>query len=69
MPELEGPRTLFDPREPADSLEDLVERAWEALRTGRPTSCPLCGERLVPRYGAGATPVGARCSACASELA
>jgi hypothetical protein len=51
------------------TLEDVVLGAWEALAVDRTTSCPLCAGPLLPRYGAGARPVGSRCADCATELA
>jgi len=50
------------------TLEDLVLGAWEELAVAPTTSCPLCAGPLLPRFGAGARPVGARCSGCATEL-
>ena len=57
-PDLAGERTL----------EDLVLGAWEELAVARTASCPLCAGPLVPRFGAGARPVGARCGSCATEV-
>ncbi len=50
------------------TLEDLVLGAWEELAVAHAASCPLCAGPLVPRFGAGARPVGARCAACSSEV-
>ena len=50
------------------TLEDLVLGAWEELAVARTASCPLCAGALVPRFGAGARPVGARCGSCATEV-
>ena len=50
------------------TLEDLVLGAWEELAVAHAASCPLCAGPLVPRFGAGARPVGARCGGCAAEV-
>ncbi len=50
------------------TLEDLVLGAWEELAVARTASCPLCTGPLVPRFGAGARPVGARCGGCGTEV-
>ena len=50
------------------TLEDLVLGAWEELAVAHAASCPLCTGPLVPRFGAGARPVGARCGSCATEV-
>jgi hypothetical protein len=50
------------------TLEDLVLGAWEELAVVPTSSCPLCSGPLLPRFGAGARPVGARCSDCSTEL-
>ncbi len=50
------------------TLEDLVLGAWEELAVAHTASCPLCAGPLVPRFGAGARPVGARCGSCAAEV-
>ncbi len=63
-PEPAPPATPFGQR----TLEDLVLGAWEALSVAHTTSCPLCTGPLLPRYGAGARPVGSRCADCAAEL-
>ena len=51
------------------SLDDLVTATWSSLATAEPASCFVCGGDLLPRFGAGARPVGARCADCGSELA
>ncbi len=50
------------------TLEALVLGAWEELAVARTASCPLCAGPLVPRFGAGARPVGARCGGCGTEV-
>jgi hypothetical protein len=50
------------------SLDDLVTATWSSLATAEPASCFVCGGDLLPRFGAGARPVGARCTDCGSEL-
>ena len=50
------------------TLEDLVLGAWEALAVTDTVSCPLCAGPLLPRFGAGARPVGSRCGSCETEL-
>jgi hypothetical protein len=50
------------------SLDDLVSATWESLGTAEVASCFVCGGDLLPRFGAGARPVGGRCTDCGSEL-
>ncbi len=52
----------------APTLDDLLTGAWDALTAGRTAACPVCSGPLEPRYGAGPTPVGGRCTRCGSEL-
>jgi hypothetical protein len=43
------------------TLEDVVSRAWAAIRAGRPAPCPVCHGAVVPgRF--------ARCRDCGSTL-
>ena len=71
-PDLERPPSLFDPVdlpvEPAPSLEDVIAGVWAEVLAGRAASCPLCTGPLLPRFGAGAAPVGARCSSCGAQV-
>ena len=50
------------------SLDELVASTWESLTTAETASCLLCGGDLLPRFGAGARPVGGRCGDCGTEL-
>jgi hypothetical protein len=50
------------------SLADLVSATWESLAVAETASCFVCGGDLLPRFGAGARPVGGRCRDCGSEL-
>jgi hypothetical protein len=50
------------------TLDELIVDVWEGLASGRPVPCPVCAGALVPRFGAGAGPVGGRCRDCGSEL-
>ena len=50
------------------TLDDLVAGAWSALSVTQTTACPLCGDDLVPRFGAGAQPVAGACRSCGTEL-
>ena len=54
--------------EGARSLDDLVTSTWESLATADVASCFVCGGDLLPRFGAGARPVGGRCRDCGTEL-
>jgi hypothetical protein len=67
--EPERPSLRFDAPGAGSSLEDVVVRAWSGVRLGRAVPCLVCGGELVPRLGAGAAPVGGRCTSCRSELA
>ena len=44
------------------SLDDLIVRAWAAVRAGRPAPCPVCRGAIVPGRQA-------RCGDCGSTLA
>ena len=50
------------------SLADLVSSTWDSLAVAETASCFVCGGDLLPRFGAGARPVGGRCTDCGSEL-
>jgi hypothetical protein len=54
--------------QPARTLDDVIAGAWETLRGGAATTCPVCGGELAPRYSAGAGVVGGRCGGCGSTL-
>jgi hypothetical protein len=64
--------TAPSPRAPlaggARSLDELVSGAWDSLTTTETAACFVCGGDLLPRFGAGARPVGGRCRDCGSEL-
>jgi DnaJ-class molecular chaperone len=51
------------------TLDDLVSGAWEELTATRTASCPACGGRVTPRFGAGAGPVAGTCRDCGTALA
>lgn len=50
------------------TLEDVLSSAWEDLTAHRTATCPICDGAMQPRYGAGPSAVGGRCSSCRSEL-
>ena len=60
-------RLQASPRE-GRTLEDLLCGAWEDLGAHRTATCPICDEAMQPRYGAGPSAVGGRCTSCAAEL-
>ena len=49
-------------------LDEVLVGVWEGLITHRPATCPVCGERMHPEYGAHARPIGGRCEGCGSTL-
>lgn len=51
------------------TLDDLIVGVWEGLSSDRAVACPLCGEAMTPRYGAGPAPVGGRCRSCGTTIA
>ena len=53
-------------REP--TLDEVLTGTWEALLIGRAATCPMCEAPMEPRYSAGHTPVGGRCTSCGTEL-
>lgn len=68
-----GPATVVTAPRPAladgeRSLDDLVSATWESLTVAEHAACFICGGDLLPRFGAGARPVGGRCRDCGSEL-
>jgi hypothetical protein len=50
------------------TLDDLVVGVWEGLAAHRTVACLVCGEAMVPRYGAGHAPVGGRCHGCGTTI-
>ena len=50
------------------TLDDLITGVWEGLGAREAVGCPACGGAMVPRYSAGAVPVGGVCRGCGSEL-
>jgi hypothetical protein len=69
LADVERPPSLFgEPESSERTLEDVVADAWAGVRSHRTVACPLCDGALVPRYSAGAAPVGARCRDCGTEL-
>ena len=54
---------------PARTLDDLIAGAWSAVSMTQTTACPLCGDELLPRFGAGPQPVAGACRSCGTELA
>ena len=51
------------------SLDEVVTRAWSALRVSRSGACLLCGGEVAPRYGSGPHPVGGSCRSCGTTIA
>jgi len=60
-------RLQASPRE-GRTLEDVLSGAWEDLTAHRTATCPLCDGAMEPRYGAGPSAVGGRCTSCRSEM-
>ncbi len=60
-------RLQASPRE-GRTLEDVLSGAWEDLTAHRTATCPLCDGAMQPRYGAGPSAVGGRCTSCRTEL-
>lgn len=52
----------------APTLDDLLTGIWDTVASDQPATCPVCQGVLEPRHGAGAVPVGARCTSCGTEL-
>ncbi len=50
------------------SLDEVVTRAWSALRVSRSAACLLCGGEVAPRYGSGPHPVGGSCRSCGTAI-
>ena len=50
------------------TLDALVSGVWEGLAAHRPVGCPVCGEEMVPAYGAHAKPIGGHCDGCRAAL-
>ena len=63
-----APPSLFDAvgREP--TLDELLASVWEGLTAHQAVSCPVCGDRMEPEYGAQALPIGGRCKRCGSTV-
>jgi hypothetical protein len=58
--EIERPAMLA-PDVGGGTLEDVVSRAWAAIRAGRPAPCPVCHGAVLPGRSA-------RCRDCGSTL-
>ena len=50
------------------TLDALVAGVWEGLAAHRSVGCPVCGEEMVPVYGAHARPIGGGCRSCGTKL-
>jgi hypothetical protein len=50
------------------TLDALVAGVWEGLAAHRSAGCPVCGEEMVPEYGAHARPIGGGCRSCGTKL-
>jgi hypothetical protein len=50
------------------TLDALVAGVWEGLAAHRSVGCPVCGEEMVPEYGAHARPLGGGCRGCGTKL-
>jgi len=62
----------FDPAGGEPTLDDLLAGVWEGLAARASASCPICGGRMEPAYGARGgrerPPDVARCTSCGSAL-
>jgi hypothetical protein len=50
------------------TLDALVAGVWEGLAAHRSVGCPVCGEEMVPEYGAHARQIGGGCRSCGTKL-
>ena len=50
------------------TLDALVAEVWEGLAAHRSVGCPVCGEEMLPAYGAHARPIGGACRHCGTRL-
>ena len=50
------------------TLDEVIVGVWEDLHAHHAAACPMCGEAMLPRYGAGPTPVGGRCAGCGTAI-
>jgi hypothetical protein len=50
------------------TLDALVAGVWEGLAAHRSAGCPVCGEEMVPEYGAHARPIGGGCRGCGARV-
>ena len=50
------------------TLDALVTEVWEGLAAHRSVGCPVCGEEMLPAYGAHARPIGGGCRSCGTKL-
>jgi hypothetical protein len=50
------------------TLDALVAGVWEGLAAHRSVGCLVCGEEIVPEYGAHARPIGGGCPSCGTKL-
>lgn len=50
------------------TLDALVAGVWEGLAAHTSVGCPVCGEEMMPDYGAHARPIGGSCRGCGTRL-
>ena len=50
------------------TLDEMIVGVWEDLSAHHAAACPMCGEAMMPRYGAGPAPVGGRCASCGTSV-
>jgi hypothetical protein len=63
------PELPFGSEERPSTLDAVIASAWERIGASEEAAdCPVCGGRMVPRYGSGARPIGGLCVACGSTL-
>jgi hypothetical protein len=68
MTALASAPTLFDDLGAGPTLDDMIAGVWEGLSAHKSVDCLLCGEPMVPEYGAHALPIGGHCADCGSTL-
>jgi hypothetical protein len=60
--------TLLDRVGGEPTLDDLLAGVWGALAAHQVVECPVCRGEMDPEYGAGALPLGGRCTSCGTTL-
>jgi hypothetical protein len=63
-----GTTSLLDPIAGESTLDELIVALWEGLSAHRAVACPVCGDEMIPEYGAHARAIGGKCCGCGTRV-